>query len=176
MTPTDPYYVIQYQFDLIGDIERIWDDFDGSGVHVGIYDDGIEYTHADLAPTYDAGLHFTHNSVTYDPMPLSGANGHGTSVAGLIGMAANNEEGGVGVAHGASLTGVDFLNDLQFNTSDSVMLASISHASVFDVMSNSWGITPEFQPYNNINVFTSFTAQQIGRYAECLTSAPLGQI
>ena len=166
MTPTDPYYEIQYQFDLIGDIERIWDEFDGTGVHVGVYDDGVEYTHTDLAPNYDASLHFTHNSINYDPFPLAGADSHGTSVAGIIAMAADNGEGGVGVAHGASLTGVDFLNDLQFNTSDTVMLASISHASVFDVMSNSWSITPEFQPYNNINVITSFTAQQIGRYAE----------
>ena len=33
-TPTDPLYEYQWHFDLIGDIETVWDDYTGEGVTV----------------------------------------------------------------------------------------------------------------------------------------------
>ncbi|QLQ17488.1 MAG: hypothetical protein HZT43_00095 [Exiguobacterium profundum] len=66
MTPSDPLYGQQWHFSLIGDIETIWDEFDGTGVHVGVFDDGIQYTHPDLAANYDASKHFRYQGVTYD--------------------------------------------------------------------------------------------------------------
>ncbi len=59
MTPNDPLFPNQWFYSLIGDIEAVWDDFDGSGVHVGIYDTGVDFNHPDLAGNYDATLHVT---------------------------------------------------------------------------------------------------------------------
>ena len=58
-TPTDPLYDDQWHFSLIGDIESIWEEYDGSGVSVVVYDEGVEYDHEDLAANYDASMHFT---------------------------------------------------------------------------------------------------------------------
>jgi hypothetical protein len=42
----------RWNFDVLGDIQKIWRS-SGEHVHVRIYDDGLEYTHADLAANYD---------------------------------------------------------------------------------------------------------------------------
>ena len=83
MLPTDPYSQ-SYQYALIGDIEAVWDDYNGAGVRVGVYDDGLDYSHIDLAGNYDASMHFSYNGTTYDPFPETSDNGHWTSVAGII--------------------------------------------------------------------------------------------
>ena len=57
---------------------------DGSGVTVVVYDEGVQYTHPDLAANFDKTF-FTYNGVVYDPMPIDDQSGHGTSCAGLIG-------------------------------------------------------------------------------------------
>jgi subtilisin family serine protease len=166
MTPADPYYPIQNQFSLIGDIEAVWDDYTGAGVRIGLYDDGIDYTHPDLAANYDASLHFTYGGITYDPFPEQTANAHGTAVGGIIAAVGNNGLGGAGVAWEATLTGVDFLYELQYFTNTTVMLEALRWAANFDIMSNSWGRRPELQWYNNANVAGSFTDQHIAVYEE----------
>ena len=85
MIPSDPLYANQIHLTLIGSIETIWDEFTGQGVHVAVYDDGVQYDHPDLAATYDASLHFSSGGTTYDPYPQSSNDGHGTAVAGIIG-------------------------------------------------------------------------------------------
>ena len=116
--PTDPLYADQWHFSLIGNIEKVWEDYDGTGVTVVVYDEGVEYTHEDLSANYDASMHFTYEGVIYDPMPLDDNSGHGTSCAGLIGATANNGVGGTGVAYGVTLTGVNYLDDIQFQSAD----------------------------------------------------------
>ena len=156
--PTDPLYASQWHFALIGDIEAIWDEFDGSGVSVGIYDNGLQYTHPDLDDNYDASLHFVDsNNTLYDPMQQLGSDGHGTAAAGLVGAEAGNGIGGVGVAPGVSLTGVNFINDLQFRPLW-VAAEGLKWAENFDIMSGSWGITPFFQQFQNLSDPTSTAA------------------
>ncbi|EBA02111.1 hypothetical protein RB2150_00360 [Rhodobacterales bacterium HTCC2150] len=105
-------------------------------------------------------MHFTFGGVTYDPTPIDlvgdptadpvdYGDSHGTSVAGLIGSTEGNGIGGVGMAWGVSLTGVNFLSDIQFE-SNTVISAAIQHAANFDIMNNSWGITPLFGSYQNL--------------------------
>ncbi len=134
----DPLFASQWHFRLLGDIGTIWDDYSGAGITVGVYDDGLQYAHPDLSDNYDSSLHFEYGGVALDPTPIDTDDGHGTSVAGLIAAAAGNGIGGVGVAWGASLTGVAFLSDpvLEFQ---SVFLDSYRYAANFDIMSNSWG-------------------------------------
>lgn len=69
--PSDPLYSLQWHFGLIGDIETIWNDYDGSGVHVVVYDTALEYDHPDLLANYDASMHFVDSSGNiYDPPTL----------------------------------------------------------------------------------------------------------
>ncbi|MEM1302811.1 MAG: hypothetical protein AAGH17_09530, partial [Pseudomonadota bacterium] len=56
--PTDPLYASQWHFPLIGDIETNWDEFTGSGVTALVVDDGVDLSHPDLLPNYDASAHF----------------------------------------------------------------------------------------------------------------------
>jgi len=148
-TPTDPLFGSQWHFPLLGDIETIWDEYTGVGVNVAVYDDGVDYTHEDLAGNYDASLHFVYNGITYDPTPISSSNAHGTAVSGLIGAVGNNGVGGSGVAFGATLTGVNYLADIQY-LSSAIEEAAMHHAANFDIMNNSWGQTPVWASYQNL--------------------------
>ena len=87
-------------------VSAVWDDYTGAGVSIGIYDDGVDFTHSDLNDNYDASQHLVIGGTTYSAMPTTGY--HGTAVAGLI-AAENNGTGTVGVAYGASITGVPIL-------------------------------------------------------------------
>lgn len=145
MTPTDPLYKNQAQFDETGDFEAIWQDFTGAGIAVGIYDDGVEYTHEDLDDNYDASRHFTQNGVVYDGLNAVASNDHGTAVTGIIGAEQGNGVGGVGVAWDVALTSVATLGSGALaSAAFSVKLDAYSHAATFDIMSNSWGWSSNF--------------------------------
>lgn len=149
LVPNDPLYSSQWHFSLLGDIETIWSEFVGAGVNVAIYDDGLQYTHADLNDNYDSSLHFSYRGTDYDPLPINAfEDAHGTAVAGVIGGNANGI-GGVGVAHGASLTGINLLVQLA-NVSAATENALWQHGANFDVMSNSWGLLGDF--HNDVNL------------------------
>ena len=147
--PTDPLYPQQYHLDQIGNIEAIWAEYTGRGVSVGIFDDGVQYDHPDLARNYDSSLHFRDGGVVYDAYPIDASDGHGTAVAGLIGAVANNGIGGTGVAPGVSLTGVNFLEDIQDLTPE-LNYTSLRWAANFDIMNNSWGQTPVYADYQSL--------------------------
>src|SRR5262245_34399809 len=112
--PTDPLYAQQLHFDLLangrgrGFVERIWDEFSGAGVHVGIYDSGVQTTHPDLDDNYDASREIVYEGATLpgDPVITEADDAHGTFVTGII-AAELNGVGGVGVAWGAAITGVN---------------------------------------------------------------------
>jgi subtilisin-like proprotein convertase family protein len=117
-----------------GDPNRIWSEFTGANVRVGVYDDGIDKSHIDLRGRYDATREIMLNGVRQDPS--SGSKSHGTAVAGLIAAEANNGAGGVGVAHGSSLTGVNIFSGA---LAGSGFLVAARAMSTFDVTNNSWG-------------------------------------
>lgn len=168
-TPTDPLYAQQWQFSLIGNIQKIWDEYDGSGVTVVVYDEGVEYTHPDLAANYDASMHFTYHGVVYDPMPLTPDSGHGTSCAGLIGAVDNNGIGGTGVAPGVTLTGVNYLDDIQYQPQD-VYDAAMLWAANFDIMSNSWGWGGSYSGAQNLADPTSMASQDIALWEQVVAT------
>jgi Ca2+-binding RTX toxin-like protein len=150
MTPTDPLYASQWQYALIGDIETIWEEYDGTGVNVGIYDDGVDYNHEDLDDNYDNTLGVVDDlGNPVDPYPgdfTANGDGHGTSVAGII-AAENNGIGGVGIAWGSSVTGVkifdrDAYGDVNGPTAEFMDVAF--QATQFDISQNSWGAIPRY--------------------------------
>lgn len=165
MTPTDPLYADQWHFPLLGDIETIWNEFNGSGVHVGVFDDGVEYTHPDLAANYDASMHFVFDGVTYDGIANDSDEVHGTSVAGLIAAVANNGTGGVGVAFGSTITSVNIF-DSAANDTTAKERAQILWAQNFDIMSNSWGWTPGYANFQNLAKPNSYLSQYDSWYEE----------
>lgn len=143
--PTDDRYAQQWNLDRLdahGDgeraIERIWADYTGAGVSVGAYDDGIEHTHVEFSRNY------VHHPDLPDPYPLAADEGvHGTAVAGVLAADANGV-GTVGVAWGASLTGVRLPDVWGSLTPEELAAADLASAAQwqFDVVSHSWGSEP----------------------------------
>lgn len=170
-TPTDPLFAQQWHLPMIGNIRKIWDEYTGRGVSVVVYDDGVQQAHADLAANYDASMHFKYNGITFVPSPNTSQDAHGTACSGLIAAVDNNGRGGVGVAHGATITGVDYLNDLQneydwANQQTSPMYDAVMRwASRFDIMSNSWGTTPDFSDQLNLNIAGNSSAVDAAHFA-----------
>ncbi len=113
---------------------RVRDQYDGSGVTVGIWDDGIDYTHRELAGAYDSSLQVTINGRIHDPLSRDYSSKHGTSVAGII-AAADDGHGTVGIAPGVRLAGVDILSDYQTAYDQN----ALNDLWKFDVTNHSWG-------------------------------------
>jgi subtilisin-like proprotein convertase family protein len=88
----------------------------GRNVTVAVIDSGLEIAHEDLAANVISGGSWNFNfpasgNSQTDPTNTIDIDGdHGTSVAGLIAMAAGNGKGGIGVAPHARLKGFNFLN------------------------------------------------------------------
>lgn len=147
LIPSDDLFADQWHLDNTGqsggipgldlNVTEVWDDYTGAGVTVGVWDDGVEYTHQDLDDNYDTSLHIVIDGVVHDPLPQNFQSAHGTAVAGVI-AAENNGEGTVGVAFGATLAGVDMFYDLALDFE-----ASFYELDNFDVTNHSWGwVTP----------------------------------
>jgi subtilisin family serine protease len=80
-------------------------------VVVGDLDTGLDFTHPDLAPNYDASRSTDCSSGAPQPLAVGNdQNGHGTHTAGTIAAAANGT-GIVGVAPGVRIAGIKSSND-----------------------------------------------------------------
>ena len=79
-TPSDNLYQDQWYLQELGGLERIWDDYTGSSVNVGIYDDGVDLDHHDLDDNYNANLEVVIGGVRVSGDTFGGDNGHGTAV------------------------------------------------------------------------------------------------
>ena len=96
-TVSDPAYSSSWALPKI-QAPGAWDSANGSGVTIAVLDTGIDSTHPDLAPNMVPGWNiFDNNANTAD------VHGHGTWVAGVAAMAANNATGSAGVAWGAKI-------------------------------------------------------------------------
>ena len=153
MRPTDPLYTQQWHFLKLGDIEKIWDEFSGAGIHVGVYDSGIDLTHADLAANYDPARRIVINGSPLDGLPNETTpDAHGTAVVGLISAAANGQ-GGVGVAWGSAFTSVGPLFEPPFNTSFSNYYSGFHQLGNFDVANHSWNGLASLAYSSTLNLY-----------------------
>ncbi len=96
LTGADPARGEQWALDTLG-AETAWASSTGAGVTVAVIDSGVA-RHPDLAGLFVRGKDFVDGTDG-----RADANGHGTHVAGIIAMTANNAIGGVGLAPGVSL-------------------------------------------------------------------------
>lgn len=105
----DPNAADQYHLGLTKALEA-WDVQPGTKTtRLAIVDTGIDPDHPDLKPQLDpkVGLYnvFSKDAKVHD------GHGHGTHTAGIAAAAANNKEGGVGMAPGTSLMVVQVLDE-----------------------------------------------------------------
>ncbi|HKI73795.1 MAG TPA: S8 family serine peptidase [Pseudomonadales bacterium] len=98
LTYNDPYFHLQNATVGGADFERIHDLATGKNVSVALVDTGVDRHHPELA----GRIIYAHNFVDHDQDEFDNDE-HGTSVAGLIASAANNQLGIVGVAPEAKL-------------------------------------------------------------------------
>jgi subtilisin-like proprotein convertase family protein/subtilisin family serine protease len=110
----------------------------GNGVKVLISDTGIDYVHEDLKNNISLTELINYNDSGY-PMD---ENGHGTSVAGIIGAQSYNNIGGRGVASEATLIANNFLDSFQ----DSATTLDQANGS-FDIFNYSYG---DYYPHDQI--------------------------
>ena len=118
-------------------ITNVWNTYRGEGMRIAIVDDGLQYTHPDLSPNYDAATSTNVNSHTADPSPNLSSDFHGTSCAGVAAARGTNALGVCGAAFNATLSGIRLIGA---ETTDTDEAAGLSYASnVLHIMSNSWG-------------------------------------
>src|SRR5439155_20377965 len=110
-----------------------WDKGLGAGVTVGVVDDGVQYTHPDIAPNYDAADSFDFDNNDPDPINAPGV-AHGPAVAGLIAARGNNGVGIGGVAPQAKLAVLRLTDDVASDHQKANPLAN--HPSPVPVYSN----------------------------------------
>jgi lantibiotic leader peptide-processing serine protease len=112
-------------------------------VLVGDVDTGLDFTHPDLAPNYDAANSTDCSSGA--PQPLAVGNdvfGHGTHTAGTIAAAANGT-GVVGVAPTVKIAGIKSSNDDGFFFPEMVICSYVWAATHgIDVTNNSYFADP----------------------------------
>jgi subtilisin family serine protease len=119
-------------------------------VLVGDLDTGLDFTHPDLAPNYDAANSADCSSGVASPLlPGNDHNGHGTHTAGTI-AAAVNGIGITGVAPNVSIAGIKSSNDDGFFFPEMVVCAYMWVAAHgIDVTNNSYFADPWL--YNCVN-------------------------
>jgi subtilisin-like proprotein convertase family protein len=163
-TPNDPLLGNQWHLFQIGrlgfgttanisGLGRIWSEYTGTSLDVGIWDDGIQSSHWDLSGNYDSSMQVIINGLLNDGQPLTGDDAHGTSVAGLI-AALNNGLGGVGVVFGAEITGIRIFGGADdINDQWPRYLETLNYLGNFDVTSHSYGSYPDFALYDDTSKF-----------------------
>ena len=114
----------------------------GSGVVIGIVDDGLQHTHPDLQPNHVPALSFDFNQNDADPSPFVSSDCnvsdcHGTSVAGVAAARGGNNIGAAGVARLASLAGLRLISA---PVSDAQIATALGHQpNAIHILNNSWG-------------------------------------
>lgn len=141
----------------------------GAGVGVAVIDSGIDATHPDLKLGENVGRNVKIvGSVTDTPVggylyadlaDTDLTSGHGTHVAGTIaGLGTASEGKYTGVAPGATLVGVGTGDTLfilyALEGFDFVLKPEIRDTYNVRVISNSWGTSGRFAPYNPIALAT----------------------
>lgn len=155
----DPLRGSQWHLAAI-DLDSLGGEFKGSGIAVGVYDDGLQKNHEDLAANYDATKEFSYGGTTYNPQGSGGQQTHGTAVAGIIAGVEDNGLGGVGIASSSKITGVDILGNAA--STGTLMLEAMRHMANFDLTSNSWNWSYK---YDNNGVFGDLFDAALGHAA-----------
>jgi subtilisin-like proprotein convertase family protein len=168
--PSDPYFGSQWHlkassgYDI--NVASVWDDYTGRGVKVGVFDQGIDTSHSDLAPNYNAALSFDATTGAVggaSGLPKTGTDNHG---------AARNGSGAVGVAYGATLVSLYE----PFGETASVFVPRVVRAynyaaTKLDVVNGSWGFGDNFKASANSAFIDNFKSTTFQPAATALQNA-----
>ena len=144
--PNDPKFSDQWHLQNTGqssgisgedvNITGAWNTYRGSGVVIGIVDDGLDWNHPDLDDFYESTLDYDFCNNDADPTPTSN-NAHGTASAGVAAGVGDNNIGVSGSAPEAGLAGLQLIS---CSTTDTRESSALSHERQnIDIYSNSWG-------------------------------------
>jgi len=144
--PNDPKFSDQWHLVNTGqsggtvgedvNITGAWDSYRGSGVVIGVVDDGFDWNHPDLDDHYESTLDYDFCSNDGDPTPASNK-AHGTAAGGVAAAVGNNSLGVTGAAPMAGLAGLQLIS---CSTTDVREGNALSHErQEIDIYSNSWG-------------------------------------
>jgi subtilisin family serine protease len=115
-TPDDPEFSQQYQFAQLNVIEA-WKEGANGRIRVGIIDDGVRGTQADLEPRVERGFNVPLNRPGGDTP--DDKHSHGTFVATCFGATTNNRLLGASPAYESQIVPVNVFNNGQENVEDS---------------------------------------------------------
>lgn len=145
--PNDPYFNQQWHLRNTGqnggtagievNLLTVWDTLRGTGLRIGIIDDGLQTTHPDLAPAVDTANDYDWNGRDSDPNPSLTADFHGTSCAGVAAGRGNNGVGISGAAPEATLVGLRLIGGPASDADEADALAHLP--DLIPIKSNSWG-------------------------------------
>ncbi|MCW5943361.1 MAG: S8 family serine peptidase [Fimbriimonadaceae bacterium] len=141
----------------------------GSGVVIGIVDDGLQTNHPDLAANYASGESFDFGEGNAVPNPVYSGDNHGTAVAGVAAARGGNAIGITGAAPLATLAGLrvdfEFPTDAMFG--DAALFRSSGATRTIKIKNHSYGIGSTFVPNATENnaVTTSSAAGTIHVFA-----------
>jgi subtilisin-like proprotein convertase family protein len=159
LVPNDTFFAQQWHLKNTGQgggkvgsdmrVENVWNTYKGSGIRIGIVDDGLDILHPDLAPNVDnVANHYDWNDdpPDLDPSPRPNENvklddSHGTAVGGVAAARGNNGAGVSGVAPEATLVGFRLISsqDPDGTTDEEDAEAMTRGKDVIDIKNNSWG-------------------------------------
>jgi kexin len=114
----------------------------GTGVNIGIVDDGIQTAHPDIAPNYDAADSWDFVGDDANPAPGTDDN-HGTAVAGVAAARGGN---GIGVTGVAPFAGIAGLRIDPTGTESDFADATLFHSDTIGVKNHSYGVTSPYEP------------------------------
>lgn len=117
----------------------VWQDYDGSGVRVGVFDDSRTVGHAALSGAFASSF--------ADGETAAGR--HGTAVAGIIGADPSSKAIGIAAGVHASMTQV-------VGTSMAAINQAMASQHRFDVVNHSWGWSREMYVDRDAAMFRSF--------------------
>ena len=166
---TDDLAGEQWHLGFLGDLATLWQDYTGKGVLYGIYDAGVDTRLSAFDHGYAKNKEITLDGVQYDGSYRSASGPHGTSVAGLIGAAADGNET-VGVSYNsryASVNIFDPASGIYVNASDpTLFFRAVAAGNKYDISSNSWGSDPFSRaPIDNRLVEGSFAKNYVDAVA-----------
>lgn len=121
-----------------------WNDYSGRGIKIGVVDEGIQYTHPELAANYDGSIDYDSLLNTNDGINPANAP-HGTAVAGVI-AARNDGIGTTGVAFNSQVASFRFLGSGSTDGTylDLIEVIRLQADRGVDVSNNSWGWVDPF--------------------------------
>jgi subtilisin family serine protease len=150
-----------------------WKEFSGTGINVGIIDDGFDHDHVELESSYNTDWDYDARNKDYNADSSDVDDNHGTAVAGVIAADPNSKSnsGMVGVAYDATIVGFrigygtggesEILDNLKklngYEYVDPVTGTTVV-VPAMDVVNNSWGYSGAFDDNFNAVEFAAIGA------------------